>query len=142
MNELYKILELPNGTCKRCLDSGVWLTPLRKVDYCPNIQIGKTHNKSSEISLLFIVQAFKLSAEQTAITPQVFELGRILTQFSFENPCRPSKLFKFFFDDTQLTEFEKIKKLCAWMVELQKVFGLEITNNAHGYWLKGVKENV
>jgi hypothetical protein len=137
MNEIYKPLNLPDSTCDRCLNSSVWLTSRRKVELCPKIQLGEDHNEPNEISKLFRLQSLKFSADQNVITPQVFELARILAQFSAKHPCRTNQIFAVFFQDTELNAGEKIKKLTAWFKELRS-WNLEVDGNANGFWLKGV----
>ncbi|MBX7170177.1 MAG: hypothetical protein K1X72_04415 [Pyrinomonadaceae bacterium] len=135
-NPLKKIL--PDSKCERCFDSGVWLTPRNKVEICPNLQLGLNHQSPNIASFLFSRAAHQLNEISVWVSPFCFELARILTQYSAENPCPHTALIDCFYADTNLTQDEKQRKLEGLFAELKEVWILPIgcrENEPKGYWI-------
>lgn len=123
--------------CERCLDTGVWLTPLNIIAVCPRIQCRETHNEPNKASLQLQRSANLMVDRQYRINPMCFDLARILTNYSSEKPCTRQSLFDHFFDSS-FTEDNKKRALMGWVEELQKVWLLPIGSRKvppFGYWI-------
>lgn len=124
--------------CKRCFDTGIWLTPAHKVEVCPAVQLGNPHPEPNEASLKLRRAANRLFDRGDVVASQVFELAQILTKFHSEKPCPRRALMNHFFGDTWLTKPDQMRKLHYWIEELRKSWLLPIGGRKSafsGYWI-------
>lgn len=135
MNELLANFDF---NCERCFDTGVWLTPLNAVEVCPKIQLGEIHAETNKGADLIKRSTALLKANRTWISPQVFDFARILSNYTSENPCPRQSLDFYFFDGTNLTAENKLRKLHGIVEELRKVWLLPVGSRKFepsGYWI-------
>lgn len=126
------------NACPRCLDSGVWLSPRNEVLICPKIQLGENHVEPNQASLILRKAANRLFQQKKFIHTFEFELARILTNFTSQNPCSRDLLFDFFFADTNLDYPQKLRRLHDLVESLRKVWLLPIGSRKaepFGYWI-------
>jgi hypothetical protein len=135
MNELLKDFKF---NCQRCFDTGIWLTPTNDVAECPQkVMLPGSHpqlNAAAEI-LQRSVRRFK---ERNYVMPQTFDLARILSNYTTDEPCARQLIFDLFWQDTNLTEANRRRKLVAMIEELRLKWLLPIGSRKiepSGYWI-------
>lgn len=125
-------------SCERCFDTGIWLTPRNEVAVCPNVQLGKPHREPNEASLILRRSTNLLFEKQIWIQAQAFDLARLLTNFTTENPCPRQEIFATFYGATNLSESNQLRKFHSLIEELQKIWLLPVgarKNEPSGYWI-------
>ena len=124
--------------CKRCFDTGIWLTPSNEVWVCPRIQCGDLHAEPNDASLILRRSVNRLFAMHTRIDPMCFDLARILSNFSSETPCSRQAIFDHFFGDTNFTYQNCLRKFHGMIEELRRVWLMPIGSrkkDPSGYWI-------
>lgn len=127
-----------HNACPRCLNTGIWLSPRNEVLVCPRVQMGEPHVEANDASQIVRKAANRMFQQKKFIHALEFELARILTNFSSQNPCCRNLLFDFFFADTNLDFRGKIRKFHEMVEALRKVWLLPIgsrKNDPSGYWI-------
>lgn len=125
-------------TCNRCFDTGIWLTPRNEVEACPRVQCGEAHAEQNEASKKLEREAKRLHEMSFRISAQVFDLARLLTNFTTENPCPRQEIFDTFFGDTNLSDQSQLRKFHLMIEELRGDWLLPIgsrKDEPSGYWI-------
>lgn len=129
---------IPFSACDRCFDTGLWRKPSGEIDICPNIMMNN-HNDEPNPSAFVLRRAVeRLKGMNVFINSYPFELARILTHYSSENPCRREDLCDFFFATTNFTNAEQNRKIAKMVEELRKIWLLPVGSRKEepsGYWI-------
>lgn len=124
--------------CRRCLDTGIWLTPRNQVETCPKVQLREAHKIPNPSAEIVKRSALRLKSLEQFIVPYEFELARILTHFSTENPCPRIKLDEFFFLDTNMSAKDMERKTKKFIENLLTIWLLPVgsrRSKPSGYWI-------
>lgn len=139
MSEILPLFQsVASRTCPRCFDTGLWLTPRNEVAVCPRVQMKEPHAEPNRASVVLRRATNRLSGSNYHITPQVFDLARLLTNFTTDRPCPRQEIFNTFYGDTNLTYSNQLRKFHALVEELRNVWLLPVgsrKNDPSGYWI-------
>lgn len=128
---------IPNR-CERCLNTGIWLTPRNEVSVCPRVQCGDPHKEPNEASQILRRSVNRQFEIKSRIDPMCFDLARILTNFSSNEPCVRQEIFDHFFGDTNFSYQNCLRKFHSMVEEIRKVWLLPIGSrkaDPSGYWI-------
>lgn len=137
-NDLPLFRAVASRTCDRCFDTGIWLTPRNEVAVCPRVQMRQPHSEPNAASLILRRSTNLLFEKQIWIHAQAFDLARILTNYTSENPCPRQEIFDTFYCSTTLNYANQLRKFHALVEELQKIWLLPVgarKNEPSGYWV-------
>lgn len=120
--------------CDRCFDTGFWLNFAGFPAPCP--RIGNSghpfRNKAATMVWLFVEKL------PTKPTQMAFDLARVLTHFTSDQPCDTRKVLDYFFADTSLTHGVQLRKLAYLVEDLRSVWRLPVGSRKEppaGYWI-------
>lgn len=124
--------------CERCFDTGIWLTPANEIHRCPELTLGNEHLEPNEASKMVNRSARRLKNIGHYIPVFEFELARILTFYTKEDPCKREKIDLFFYQDTNL-KVNDIERAVKKLIEnLRKIWLLPVGSSKakpYGYWI-------
>lgn len=126
---------VPDARCPRCLDTRVWLTPTNQVEYCPRSCAAPQTNPAA---FLMGRAAWRLRSMGIHINPFAFDLARILTHHTTDQPCLRVDLLEFFFAETNLSGANRLRKFHELVEDLRKIWLLPIGSRKYkpsGYWI-------
>ena len=129
---------VPVSACHRCFDTGIWLSPQHDVLVCPESRIRKDHVEPNQASLMLHRAANLLSDKKIYINSQVFDVARILTNYTAQKPCERDSLIEFYYAETNLTAANRLRKFHAIIEELRNVWMLPVGSrkfDPSGYWV-------
>ncbi len=132
--EIFKKV-VPEGACDRCFNTLLFLTPQRKLETCSCTYPEYLANPASEI---LNKSAHRLQNLCIEIEPQVFDLARILTNWTSQNPCKRDDLLELFFGGIEISNQLKLRRFHGCIETLRKWWLLPIgsrKNYPNGYWI-------
>lgn len=132
-NELLKNF---NFDCERCFNTGLFLSSENQFAACPI-----SHGKPNDASLILRRATENLFIQQIWINPFVFDLARILTKYTTDEPCPRALLFDYLFDASdalELNDSKNLRKFHGYIEELRTIWLLPVGSRKaepSGYWM-------
>lgn len=121
-------------TCSRCFDTGIILTSENIVKLCPLEPYHDINDAAHNVRRAVL----RIAEMQFWINPQAFDLARLMTNFSTENPCPRNEIFDTFYGDTLFSYQNQLRKFHSLIEELRTVWLLPIGSRKcepSGYWI-------
>jgi hypothetical protein len=120
--------------CDRCFDLGVWQLPNGQISTCPNIQMSYPHNQANPAGQILLRALKRLGELNIAVNPFLFNIARLLTNFTTTEPCSRDLILDphFRFSPSSLRKFHET------IEELRRVWLLPVGSRKStpaGYWI-------
>jgi len=125
-----------DGRCRRCGDTGIWLTPMGVVTECPNLQLRFNDHPSLGPAAEMVLRSGRHVAGRGLIaSPHCFDLARALTKAHTAAPAQRDDLIKRHF---AWSGAGKLREFHKFIEQLRREWLLPVASRKSdpaGYWI-------
>ena len=124
-----------DNRCIVCSDTQVWINPHGRIARCPQADLDPhSHGVPGPAAVIFNRAALRVAHDERPLNAKAFDLGRFLTGFSSESPCRRELIIESHFSYS----VSALRNLHHVVEELRRVWLLPVGSRKDapaGYWI-------
>jgi hypothetical protein len=126
----------PRGSCSRCRDLGLWLTPKGDVQPCPNVLNESIEHVDPSPTAKMIHRAIEIV--KIPINSRSFQIAQTLSQFNSDEPCSREDLLTMYFSYLPMKKATQLREFHFVIEELRREWLLPVgsrKDSPAGYWI-------